>query len=166
MKVGKTKGLIVDTQKILIVNDCRDDGGPVSDYLTKAGYAVFSAFGVGTTRQFIKGGVPDLLIIDQVAPGPNYRNFIQLVRQDLGLAHLPIILICGATAGQLVTEALENGVDDVIQRPVSLREITARIQAMLRRAQLSGPKSSERPTPPHQVLRHGDFQFDFDNSLG
>lgn len=152
--------------KVLIINDYTVDGGLVGDSLTKAGYDVSLAPNGESPERPIEEGAPHLVIIDLVWPEPSYQQLIHLIRQDLGLAKMPIILFCGATADHLVAQALENGVDDVIKRPASPREIVARVKAILRRVQMAGPGDSERFIPSFQALHEGAFPLDLNNCLG
>jgi two-component system phosphate regulon response regulator PhoB len=152
--------------KVLIINDYTVDGGLAKESLTEAGYDVSLAPNGESAKRSIEEGAPHLVIIDLVWPESSYQQLIHLIRQDLGLAKMPIILFCGATAGHLVVEALENGVDDVIKRPAGPREIIARVRAILRRAQTDGLADSGRFTPPYRALHEGAFPLNLNNCLG
>ena len=100
------------------------------DSLTDAGYAPLL---LGDHRQLARvlaSETPALVLLDLVLPG---TDGIELMESVPGLADLPVIFISGYGRDETIARALEAGADDYIVKPFSPTELTARIQAALRR---------------------------------
>ena len=100
------------------------------DSLTDTGYAPLL---LGDHRQLARvlaSETPALVLLDLVLPG---TDGIELMESVPGLADLPVIFISGYGRDETIARALEAGADDYIVKPFSPTELTARIQAALRR---------------------------------
>ncbi len=83
---------------------------------------------------------PDLVLLDVMLPGKNGFEICREIRRD---SNIPIIML--TARGEIIdrVSGLELGADDYVGKPFEPRELVARVQAILRRAELSGPAVSE-----------------------
>jgi DNA-binding response OmpR family regulator len=139
--------------RILVV----DDEPSVTDLraynLRKASYEVLVAADGRTALNLARQSSPDLILLDLMLPE---IDGLDLCRELRKTSPVPIIMITarGEEIDRVV--GLEMGADDYVVKPFSVRELLARIKAVLRRAQ-----PSESDTEPAHVLRGpGDLQMD------
>lgn len=98
--------------------------------------------------------LPDLIILDWMMPGMNGLDVIRALRTDERTRTLPIILLTAKTDELDRVLGLEMGADDYIPKPFGVRELAARVRALLRRRDYAGSV----PTTP--VLTAGGLTLD------
>lgn len=121
---------------ILIVEHDRDTLDMISRLLRREGYAVQSASAAHQALRMLEMASPDLMIISMQLPVMNGLELTSQVRADQRLANVPIILLNGPDTSYGVADALGAGGDDYLRKPFALRELGARIRALLRRSRL------------------------------
>lgn len=139
------------SKKILIVED--DPGIQLSlkDELESEGYVVSTAHdGEEGLRKF-QEKQPDLVILDIMLPLLNGYEVCKKLRQ--GGSRTPIIMLSVRDKEVDKVLGLELGADDYVTKPFSLREVVARVRALLRR--------SEDPSIEVECLCIGDVEVDF-----
>ena len=99
---------------------------------------------------------PDLVILDILLPG---LDGIELVRRIRETSEVPIMMISGKAEVDAKLEALDLGADDYVTKPFSVRELLARVWAILRRSDAAGSQREARGT-----YRYGDVAVDLDRS--
>ena len=122
-------------QTILVVDDEPHIVEVVCDYLKQAGYRLLTARDGQTALTITRHEHPDLVILDLMLPGGlGGLDVCRRLRQDPGLADVPIIMLTARIeeADRLI--GLELGADDYVTKPFSPREVVARVRAVLRRA--------------------------------
>jgi DNA-binding response OmpR family regulator len=119
-------------QQILIVDDEPAIAAAVRERLEREGFAVMAAGSGEQALSALDEAVPDLLLLDVGLPGIDGFELLRRIRAR-GLA-LPVILLTarGDEIDRVV--GLELGADDYVVKPFSVRELTARVRALLRRA--------------------------------
>lgn len=119
-------------KSILVVEDDLGIRRAVVDALLLTGYSVMETSNANEARQMAKNGDIDLMLLDLVLPGADGRNILRQLRKE-GLT-LPVIILtaCGFESDRI--EGLREGADDYIVKPFSVRELLARIEAVLRRS--------------------------------
>jgi DNA-binding response OmpR family regulator len=140
--------------RILVVEDEQTIAVGLHDGLELEGYSVeLAGDGLVATDRALQGGF-DLILLDVMLPG---KDGFTLCREwrEAGL-RTPIILLTAKTQEVDRVVGLELGADDYVTKPFSLRELVARIRAVLRRASAAGAASS--PGPVHEF---GDVRVDF-----
>ena len=150
-------GILRHMARILVAEDDPDIASLLELYLQRAG---FEAELVSTGRDVlprIKKAPPDLLLLDLMLPGVDGLEICRGMRGDEQTASIPIIMVTakGEESDRIV--GLELGADDYITKPFSPNEVIARIRALLRRAQRTGPVDGR--------LSYGPLTVDVDRHL-
>jgi two-component system phosphate regulon response regulator OmpR len=152
---------VIQSTRIAVVDDEPDLRETVSEYLELHGYEVVTADGGPALRELVDEQHIDLAILDISMPGEDGLSLARFLRERMNVG---IIML--TAAGEVVDRivGLEMGADDYLVKPVDLRELLARVKAVLRRYQGSGSESevpSETPTTPTRVT-FGECQLDLD----
>jgi DNA-binding response OmpR family regulator len=79
---------------------------------------------------------PDLVVLDVMMPGLNGFELCQMLRQRPEMVTLPIIMLSGLSDVQEKVRGLKAGADEYLTKPIDLRELTARVEALLMRNRL------------------------------
>ena len=142
--------------RILIVEDEQDVAGLIKHAVERNGDAEAEIVGSGDSAlKAVSERPPDLLVLDLNLPVLDGVEVCRILRSRSDTKRLPIIILTArATEDERVT-GLEIGADDYITKPFSLRELTARVRAVLRRAD-SGAE------PAAKVYRGAHLNADFD----
>ncbi len=115
---------------VLVVDDDPQTLRYVRDALTTAGYAPIVTGDPRQLSEIIKKEKPRLVVLDLMLPE---TDGIELMQRIPELADLPVIFISAYRRDETIARALEAGAADYIVKPFSTTELTARIQATLRR---------------------------------
>lgn len=136
---------------VLLVEDEGDLSNLIKGHLEGDGYAVVQAFDGPSALALVERHNPDLVILDWMLPGMDGLAVCRRVRQS----HLMPILMLTARSEEIDRVlGLEVGADDYVVKPFSMRELLARVRALLRRVTLDAqatPTSQETgaaPPPP------------------
>ena len=116
--------------RILVVDDDPQALRFVRDALVTAGYAPLLTGDPRELSRLIQTEKPGLVLLDLMLPG---TDGIELMERTPELADLPVIFISGYRRDETIARALEVGAADYIVKPFSPTELTARVQAALRR---------------------------------
>lgn len=121
--------------------------------LEAAGYrAVTFENGEGLLEE-VKATVPDLFILDLMLPGIDGLEVCRQLRSDTRTKKVPIIMLTAKSEEFDKVLGLEMGADDYLTKPFSVRELVARVKAILRRFADTAPTESE-------TIRQGDIVID------
>ena len=125
---------------IAVVDDEPDIRETIQDYLELKGYRVSCAADGKDFRQLVERSEFDLALLDVNMPGEDGLSLARFLREtkDVGIIFLTA---SSETVDRIV--GLEIGADDYISKPFDLRELHARIKAVLRRLNSSRKKSNE-----------------------
>jgi two-component system phosphate regulon response regulator PhoB len=82
---------------------------------------------------------PDLILVDWNMPGQSGVSFVRRVRSEPAHRLIPVIMITARDHEQDKVLAFEAGVDDYVTKPFKVREMLARVEALLRRSAASAP---------------------------
>jgi DNA-binding response OmpR family regulator len=137
------------TQTILVVDDDNELRHLVKSYLVEEGFRVVTAADGREALFVAREEKPDLIILDLMMPEMGGYDFMRAFARE---ADAPIIVLTAKIEEGDKVLGLELGADDYVTKPFSLRELTARIRAVLRRA---GRSPSEA-----QILRSADITLD------
>ncbi|MEO8008305.1 MAG: response regulator [Betaproteobacteria bacterium] len=142
---------------ILIVDDDADLRQMVADYLNGYDLRVTGAVDGPAMREAIAHQVVDLVLLDLKLP---FEDGMNLARELRETSNVPIIILTGRKDDVDRIMGLELGADDYLTKPFNLRELLARIRAILRRTQAHpvAPAHVERRVP--QAFRFGGWELD------
>jgi DNA-binding response OmpR family regulator len=130
--------------RILIVEDEQDVAGLIKHAVERNGDAEAEIVSSGDTAlKAVSERPPDLLVLDLNLPVLDGVEVCRILRSRSETKRLPIIILTARTTEDERVTGLEVGADDYITKPFSLRELTARVRAVLRRAD-SGPEPAAR----------------------
>jgi two-component system OmpR family response regulator len=139
--------------KILIVEDDPNLMATLKYNLLKEGYSVVAANDGAQAVDIARSEKPDLIVLDLMLPILNGFEVCRILRKDMSV---PIMMLTAKTEEVDKIVGLEIGADDYMTKPFSMRELLARLRAMLRRAVMTGPQQAEEPTS----LKIGDLEID------
>ena len=128
-----------DRTKILVVDDDENILFATARALRSAGYEVLEASSVEECRTTLRQNRPDLLLLDVVLPDGDGRELCSELKKDPSFERTFIVLLSGSkTTTDDQAKGLDLGADGYIARPISNRELLARVQALdrIRRAEL------------------------------
>ena len=116
---------------VLIVEDDRNIAELLQMYLEKEGYAVTVAYDGGQGLTKFRAIKPDLVLLDVMMPVMDGWAVCRTIR---GESQTPIIMLTAKSELDDKVQGLRSGADDYITKPFEMREILARIEAVLRRS--------------------------------
>jgi DNA-binding response OmpR family regulator len=119
-------------QRILVVADDQQIVGLVKSYLELAGYTVLTARDRAAALRAIHAEHPDLVVLDLTLPGQDSWAITRAVRADPSLVSMPIIVLTARAEDTEKIVGHELSVGDYVGRPFNLRELIARVRAVLR----------------------------------
>jgi DNA-binding response OmpR family regulator len=139
--------------RVLVVEDDEGIREMLKYNLVTAGFAVQEASDGAAGLRTARTSKPDLILLDLMLPGMSGFDFCRALRKS---SRVPIIMITAKDAEVDKIVGLELGADDYITKPFSIREVLARVNAVMRRAQ---PEANEpKSIPEHDTI--GAFNID------
>jgi len=133
--------------RVLVVEDDEGIREMLKYNLTAAGFSVQEASDGATGLRTARTSRPDLVLLDLMLPGMSGFDFCRALRKS---SRVPIIIITAKDSEVDKIVGLELGADDYITKPFSIREVLARVHAVLRRAQ---PDANEpKAVPEHDSI--------------
>jgi two-component system phosphate regulon response regulator PhoB len=118
---------------ILVVEDDRDIREMVCQSLAQNDYRTVGVRDVQEARQAIEKDSPDCLVVDWMLPDGSGVELIRWLRRQDQLQHVPVLMLTARAQESDMIMGLDSGADDYLTKPMSLRELNARIRALLRR---------------------------------
>src|SRR3984893_1957442 len=120
--------------RVLIVEDEQDIAGLIKHMLERGGDAEAQIVSSGDAAlQAVAQRPPDLIILDLNLPVVGGLEVCRILRSRADVPHVPIIMLTARTSEDDRVSGLEHGADDYVTKPFSLRELSARVPAVLRR---------------------------------
>ena len=116
---------------VLIVEDDRNIAELLQMYLEKEGYTVTTAFDGGQGLAKFRSTNPDLVLLDVMMPVMDGWGVCKAIRAE---SQVPIIMLTAKGETDDKISGLKSGADDYITKPFEMREVLARIEAVLRRS--------------------------------
>jgi two-component system, OmpR family, response regulator ResD len=142
--------------RVLVVDDDLTIGEVVADYLRDAGLETRHAADGQSALELAEDWPPDLVVLDLMLPGIDGIEVCRRLRAArAGRQPVPVIMLTALGEEGDRVLGLETGADDYVTKPFSPRELTLRVQAVLRRA-----AAAETEAAPPQPFRAGRFEVD------
>jgi DNA-binding response OmpR family regulator len=142
---------------VLLVEDARELARVVTRELEAAGYQVTHvADGLAALEAHARAR-PDLMILDWMLPGLDGLAVLRQVRQTAGT---PVLMLTARNEEADRVIGLEVGADDYLTKPFSMRELLARVHALLRRVEMIRQLLSADQEPGVEALSYGALRLD------
>ena len=156
---GQNMAQGIDLPVVLVVDDEPELRTLLGEYFGRHGFLVRGAADAAAAREHLAAERPNLAILDVNMPGENGLSLARWLRE----AHPAVAIVMLTTAGESVDRivGLELGADDYVAKPFELRELLARVRAVLRRVQHQQAPVAASEAPTRQV-RFGDCRLDLD----
>lgn len=119
--------------KILVIEDELDIANIIFDYLAKEQFEVKICQDGSQAMNIFHGFNPDLVILDLMLPGMDGYEICRKIRE---ISNIPIMILSAKVEEFDKIMGLKLGADDYVTKPFRMRELLARVQAMLRRSQI------------------------------
>jgi DNA-binding response OmpR family regulator len=138
------------TKKILVVDDKLELRTLLKSYLTQEGFDIVTASDGQEALYVARHEKPNLIILDLMMPEMGGYEFMRAYNRE---ANIPVVILTAKIDENDKVLGLELGADDYVTKPFSPRELTARIRAVLRRA--------EKQASSEEILRIGPIELDW-----
>jgi DNA-binding response OmpR family regulator len=136
--------------KIVVVEDEAELAGAIAARLRSDGHVVDVAADGPSAVRLVKAARPDAVVLDLMLPGFDGLEVCRQIQRD---RPVPVIMLTARGSETDLVVGLEVGADDYLCKPFSMRELTARVRALLRRVDRSAHD-------PDRVLRTGPVEID------
>ncbi len=133
-------------QRILVVDDERNLCDILLYNLSMAGYEAVAAFSAEEALEKEPAGF-DLILLDVMLPGLSGYELAQKLKTDIATNTIPIVFLSAMGAEDDKLHGFDLGADDYIPKPFSVREVLARIKAVL-----------GRTSQPHSVIQELSYE--------
>jgi DNA-binding response OmpR family regulator len=122
---------MIPPPRILVVEDDPHVRGLIAQALDPALYHVSTCGDLRGALSRLRLEMPDLIVLDRILPGGDGLEILRKVRE---VSRVPVLLLTSLKSEDHKVEGLEAGADDYLGKPFSLRELAARVNALLRRS--------------------------------
>jgi len=122
---------------VLVVDDTPGNLSFLTDTLDQTGVTVLVATDGMSALSLVDQITPDLILMDAIMPGIDGFETCRRLKQDKGLAHVPVIFMTGLSESWHVVKGLEAGGVDYVTKPIVVDELLARIRVHLTNARIA-----------------------------
>ncbi|SHI79367.1 response regulator transcription factor [Parasporobacterium paucivorans] len=147
----------MSVKEILVVDDEPKILEVVSSYLESKGFKVFTAETGGEALDIFAKNRISLVVLDLMLPDISGEEICTRLRKE---SRVPVIMLTAKTQENDLLNGLQSGADDYITKPFSLKELHARIEAILRRS-----AEDLAPLLAKLTWNEGDLIIDFDRNV-
>jgi len=130
---------------ILVVDDEPELRALLAEYFGRHGFSVKTAANAALARQMVRDEPPGLALLDVNMPGENGLSLARWLRESQPGIGLVMLTSMGDAVDRVV--GLEIGADDYLAKPFEMRELLARVRAVLRRTLLAAPAHAIEAEP-------------------
>ena len=148
---------------LLVVDDEPELRSLLNEYFGRHAYTVRCAADAAQARTMIAESAPHLAILDVNMPGENGLSLARWLRESHPATAIVMLTTAGESVDRIV--GLELGADDYVPKPFEMRELLARVRAVLRRASQAGAgavSAAVAPLLPSRRVAFGACQLDLD----
>lgn len=146
-------------KKILVVEDDSNIADLLRLYLEKEGYTVILASDGGKGVEQFRKQQPDLVLLDLMLPVLDGWAVCRTIRAE---AETPVIMLTAKGETEDKVNGLKSGADDYITKPFEMREVLARIEAVLRRSGAEPEKDTKKLTFDKLIIDLDSFELTVD----
>ncbi|MEW5056696.1 MAG: phosphate regulon transcriptional regulator PhoB [Cycloclasticus sp.] len=123
----------MEKMNVLLVEDDEDIGEMLQLSLQSSGIKVTWCVDVMKAQESLRDSTPDIILLDWMLPGISGPDWVRFLKNQDENKRIPIIMLTARSAEDDKISGLETGVDDYVTKPFSVRELIARMGAVLRR---------------------------------
>lgn len=147
-------GTELGKELIMVIDDAVHILELVKYNLEREGYRVITCETGEEGLKEIERELPDLVILDLMLPGMDGLEICKIIRKETATMHLPVLML--TAKGEEIDKVLglETGADDYLTKPFGIRELIARIKALLRRSYTTADKP--------ELIRAGSLTMDIE----
>ena len=128
-------------KKIVVAEDDDSVAHLVNMALGDSGYLCLRARNGVDALQMVRTHLPDLLLLDRNMPGKDGIEVLKSVKKDVLLSRVPILMFTAMSDVISKVEGLDAGADDYLTKPFDLRELAARVRALIRSTKREGDRN-------------------------
>jgi two-component system OmpR family response regulator len=151
---------MTNAPRVIVVDDEPELRKILSDYLRRHGFAVRTAASAAEMDACLVAEDADLLVLDIAMPG---EDGLTVARRIRARSAVPILMLTAAADIIDRVVGLEVGADDYVTKPFDLRELLARVRAVLRRSELLTQQKTALPAEaPPRLIPLGHVALDMD----
>jgi two-component system OmpR family response regulator len=143
--------------KVLVVEDDPTLLEVLRYNLSQQGYDVLTAADGAAGLDAARSGRPDLVILDVMLPKMDGYEVCRILRQE---TMVPILMLTARTDETDRVVGLEVGADDYVTKPFSMRELMARVRAMLRRTEMMKKEAVSGAGATSSLIKTADIEID------
>lgn len=143
--------------KVLIVEDDPAIREALRYNLDREGYEVLTATDGAEALRVARRDKPNLIVLDIMLPEVDGFDVTRILRRE---SSVPILMLTARDEEIDRVLGLELGADDYLTKPFSMRELLARVKAMLRRVRIGKEESVPGKTPIGKILSSGNLEVD------
>jgi DNA-binding response OmpR family regulator len=144
-------------ESILIVEDEASLQETLAYNLSKQGYKIETASDGQSALQIARNLKPDLILLDIMLPILDGFEVCRILRQE---TNVPILMLTAKDEEIERVIGLEMGADDYLTKPFSMRELQARVKALLRRVRLDRSEYEQKPEYVAEILVFDNLELD------
>ena len=144
----------MDKINVLLVEDDEDIGEMLEMSLQANDMSVTWRTDVMAAQHVLKEALPDIILLDWMLPGVSGPDWVKFLKNQEENKRIPIIMLTARSTEEDKVTGLETGADDYVTKPFSVKELVARMKAVLRRV-----KTDNNAT----IVTVGPLQIDTDS---
>lgn len=119
--------------KILLIEDEDSLREIVTFNLEAADHSVISTDNANEALMIMEGFIPDMILLDLMLPGLQGGQFLTLIKSNGKYADIPVIILSAKSTEKDIITGLENGAEDYLSKPFSIKILLAKINVILKR---------------------------------
>ncbi|MBI3506907.1 MAG: response regulator transcription factor [Proteobacteria bacterium] len=139
---------------VLVIDDDPLIQNTVEAALKRAGYSVHTAGNADKGLAVLRSETIDAVLLDLLMPGITGLQLLEFLKKDARTARIPVLMITTQGTESDKVKGLDTGADDYLVKPFSVKELVARVAALLRRSQQGGEVAP--------ILELGGIRIDFE----
>ncbi|WP_337104047.1 response regulator transcription factor [Paenibacillus sp. YIM B09110] len=149
--------------KVLVIEDDVMMSDMLSMYLSEEGYSVAQAYRADDGIKLAAEFDPDLVLLDLMLPDLDGMEVCAVIRKR---SNVPIMILSMKSEVSERVQALKAGADDYMCKPFSMHEMTARVEALIRRSQTTISETVMQVAATREIAHELDpIQLDFERRL-
>lgn len=133
--------VVMEKIKVLLVEDDEDIGEMLEMSLQANNMSVDWRINVVKAQESLRDSTPDIVLLDWMLPGISGPEWVAFLKNQEENKRVPIIMLTARSSEEDMVSGLNTGVDDYVTKPFSVRELVARMHAVIRRSSIEEEKT-------------------------